>query len=369
MHIFSYLVARGLRVHHLEEHNKHNDDDNHFKTYTRKGDVPHTHPSYTPSYTPTYSETFDSTLGFPGEGPPCKIMTYNINGSKNKIGSVLARAKAARIDIVLLQETHYYNDSYHSKKSGLLNSIKSKDYKPYLSHATTEDISAGVAICILADSRSVTIPEGATLTTIIPGRAISLRCNINEEGVTIANLYAPANPTKRKQFYKTLTENKKLPKNTIVGGDFNCVDDVNLDTQKNTGNQYANNAYREWKSYAAQQGWQDAYRRIHGDKPGGFTRMTAAVHTRIDRIYTAKYNCPWRWAACDSDPCLLAGLSDHLPVIGQIDTAPPRQPSQIESNINRNLLGTAIIKRIIEKIWEDTYTEFPHQGTASPPRG
>ena len=73
-------------------------------------------------------------------------MTYNINGSKTKIGSVLARAKAARIDIVLLQETHYYNDSYHSKKSGLLNSIKSKDYKPYLSHATTKDISAGVAI-------------------------------------------------------------------------------------------------------------------------------------------------------------------------------------------------------------------------------
>ena len=217
MHIFSYLVARGLRVHHLEEHNKHNDDDNNFKTYTRKGDVPHTHPSYTPSYTPNYSEIFDSTMGFPGEGPLCKIMTYNINGSKIKIGSVLARAKAARIDIVLLQETHYYNDSYHSKKSGLLNSIKSKDYNPDLSHATTEDISAGVAICILADSRSVTIPEGATLTTIIPGRAISLRCNINEEGVTIANLYAPANPTKRKQFYKTLTENKNYQKTQLLG--------------------------------------------------------------------------------------------------------------------------------------------------------
>ncbi len=91
------------------------------------------------------------------------------------------RAKGARIDVVLLQETHYYNDSYHRRMSGLLNgivstslgagecvgremlvltSIKSKGYKPYLSHANTEDISAGVAICIQADSRSVRIPEG-----------------------------------------------------------------------------------------------------------------------------------------------------------------------------------------------------------------
>ena len=88
--------------------------------------------------------------------------------------------------------------------------------------------------------------------------------------------------------------------------------------------------------------------------------MTAAAHTRIgDRIYTAKFNCPWPWAACDSDSLLLAGLSAHFPVTRQFDTAPPRQPSKIESEINRSLLGAAITRRSIKKIRENAYSEFP----------
>jgi exonuclease III len=46
---------------------------------------------------------FDATLGFPGEGPLI-VATYNINGTRESLAAVLAQAKLARIDILLLQE-------------------------------------------------------------------------------------------------------------------------------------------------------------------------------------------------------------------------------------------------------------------------
>jgi exonuclease III len=60
-----------------------------------------------------YSHTFDPTLGFPGEGP-VKIATYNINGAKEKLFQVLLAALRAKIDVLLIQETHYYKTTrYH----------------------------------------------------------------------------------------------------------------------------------------------------------------------------------------------------------------------------------------------------------------
>eukprot|EP00962_Isochrysis_galbana_P016359 scaffold4672_cov129-Isochrysis_galbana.AAC.7 len=68
---------------------------------------PHPHPLYThPCSTPPL-------LGYPGEGPT-KIATYNINGAKDKLFHVLGAAGRARIDVLLLQETHYYALRIHA---------------------------------------------------------------------------------------------------------------------------------------------------------------------------------------------------------------------------------------------------------------
>ena len=50
---------------------------------------------------------FDSTLGYPGEGPAHQtiLLGWNINGA-HKVFRCLRRAKAKKIDIVVLQETH-----------------------------------------------------------------------------------------------------------------------------------------------------------------------------------------------------------------------------------------------------------------------
>eukprot|EP00962_Isochrysis_galbana_P053416 scaffold24851_cov146-Isochrysis_galbana.AAC.2 len=43
------------------------------------------------------------------------VATYNINGSRGSLAAVLAQAKQAKIDILLLQELHFYEDGDHGR--------------------------------------------------------------------------------------------------------------------------------------------------------------------------------------------------------------------------------------------------------------
>src|SRR6056297_593497 len=65
-----------------------------------------------------YARVFDATLGFPGEGPLI-VATYNINGTRGTLAAVLAQAKQAKIDILLLQELHFYEDGEHGRVGSL----------------------------------------------------------------------------------------------------------------------------------------------------------------------------------------------------------------------------------------------------------
>jgi hypothetical protein len=67
---------------------------------------------YTRARAIVYAEVFDATLGFPGEGPLI-VATYNINGMRGSLAAVFAQAKLARIDILLLQELHFYDNGEH----------------------------------------------------------------------------------------------------------------------------------------------------------------------------------------------------------------------------------------------------------------
>jgi exonuclease III len=41
------------------------------------------------------------------------VATYNINSMRGSLAAVLAQAKLARIDILLLQELHFYDNGEH----------------------------------------------------------------------------------------------------------------------------------------------------------------------------------------------------------------------------------------------------------------
>jgi exonuclease III len=82
------------------------------------------------------------------------VATYNINGSRGSLAAIFAQAKIARIDILLLQELHFYEDGEH------LHVGKTADKSGWAmvhSPATRLDPSSGVAIAIAVrqDSKSV----------------------------------------------------------------------------------------------------------------------------------------------------------------------------------------------------------------------
>jgi len=104
-------------------------------------------------------------LGFPGEGPLI-VATYNINGSRGTLAAVLAQAKQAKIDILLLQELHFYEDGEHGRVGSLADR---QGWTLVHSPATRIDPSSGVAIAVRTDSRCVK-PIVSSARSVIRGR-------------------------------------------------------------------------------------------------------------------------------------------------------------------------------------------------------
>jgi hypothetical protein len=149
--------------------------------------VPNT-TTLTPPKIIVYSHTFDPTLGFPGEGP-AKIATYNINGAKEKLYQVLGATRHAQIDVLMLQETHYYQTTHYHVK-GVKSTAKRAGWTAYHAQATATDSRGGVAILVRADSQTVTIIEGSPPQRGLNGRVIGIECMIENERVYIFAILA-----------------------------------------------------------------------------------------------------------------------------------------------------------------------------------
>jgi exonuclease III len=158
---------------------------------------------------------FDSTLGYPGEGP-AKIATYNINGAKEKLYQVLAAASRAKIDILLLQETHYYQSTrFHV--SGVQSTAKRAGWTALHAPATAADPKAGVACLVRADSQAVSLVSGTAPLRGLNGRLIGAECQIENERTYICSLYLPAKPDKRLEVLLKIEQQGLIKHNSIVG--------------------------------------------------------------------------------------------------------------------------------------------------------
>jgi hypothetical protein len=175
-----------------------------------------------------YSPIFDATLGFPGEGP-ITVATYNINGSRGSLAAIFAQAKIARIDILLLQELHFYEDGEH------LHVGKTADKSGWAmvhSHATRLDPSSGVAIAVRLDSKNVK-PLLASARSVLQSRYITMTCSIigTKKEFDISSVYLSAQAPARKAQIHTITKCKILKDQAITGKDFNCVESTDLDVR------------------------------------------------------------------------------------------------------------------------------------------
>jgi exonuclease III len=307
-----------------------------------------------------YAEVFNPTLGYPGEGP-FSIATYNINGTRDTLGPVLAQARQAKIDILLLQELHFYVEGDHNTIGA---EAGRRGWTLVHSPATRVDPKSGVAIAVWQDSRNVT-PIVASARSLIPGRYLTMSCNILGTIQDVSSVYLSAQARERKAHIHTIKKSKIFKDHAIIGGDFNCVENTDLDIlypAEGGGSTYANASGKLFSMLVAECGLLDAFRLVHGNETKqGHTRKADTVHTRIDRIYTQAYDSKWRWQKISPSTTTFTGRakSDHLPLVAKIALAKERPPSEVDMKIDPAIFDSPNTRFIIELIWKSQIAKYP----------
>jgi endonuclease/exonuclease/phosphatase family metal-dependent hydrolase len=188
------------------------------------------------------------------------------------------------------------------------------------------------------DSNSV-VPLVASARSIIASRYITISCTINGTQQEFSSIYLSAQAPARKAQLHGIIKSKISKEHAISGGDFNCVENTDVDIrypEKGGTPTYVNVGGKTLARAIADSGLVDAFRLIHGDSKGGHSRQAHTIHTRIDRIYTKPYDSIWRWQKIGSPLDIFTGAahSDHLPVIAKLALAKERPPSVTEAKIN-----------------------------------
>eukprot|EP00965_Chrysotila_dentata_P128478 4247715-Pleurochrysis_carterae.AAC.1 len=70
------------------------------------------------------------------------------------------------------------------------------------------------------------------------GGACTLSFMMNDMKLKVASVYAPVDGKERPAFFKSVSS--MIDSSTILSGDFNCVDDITLDTQRSSDTPYSN---------------------------------------------------------------------------------------------------------------------------------
>ncbi len=147
-----------------------------------------------------------------------KIYSWNVQGANHPIKKkkILNFLKKERADIALLQETHLSKVEHDKFK---------KEWVGQVYSASFSSRSRGVAILIRKQLPFV-------IETVQPdpnGCYVLIQGHLYGENIVILNVYAP--PNSPPNFFTMLTEltSPYISKNIIIGGDWNCILNSNLD--------------------------------------------------------------------------------------------------------------------------------------------
>ena len=142
--------------------------------------------------------------------------------------------------------------------------------------------------------------------------------------IEFAGIYAPAKSLERVNFFQTLRN--QINKNTIIGGDWNCVPDVTLDIQSPNPLAYSNIGARLLTDIMTQHTLIDERREQLGNeaeytRSGNTSRdhLNNNISSRLDRWYVPdNEDILWTFEV-DNTFIFKATSSDHSAVIAQAD--------------------------------------------------
>jgi exonuclease III len=246
-------------------------------------------------------------------------MSLNVAGINRpqKFSSLLRGAHRRGIDVLLLQE---HNIRGRRKAAAAAFRARAAGYHMYMAQRGENALSGrgGTAVLIRRDSETVSVNDNVRCSGGLDGGVCAVPVSIGDVKTRVVSVYAPSDARQRDVFFRHMKRDKWIHKHDVVGGDFNCVPDVTLDTCKIAdGAQYANRGGQLCESIMADAGLTDVYRLFYGKTARGYTRQGDSVYTRLDRIYAKKHNSAWRFTSVTHDH---TQNSDHSAVIVSILT-------------------------------------------------
>eukprot|EP00962_Isochrysis_galbana_P008066 scaffold2191_cov138-Isochrysis_galbana.AAC.8 len=180
---------------------------------------------------------------------------------------------------------------YFKRGLGLSAECNSKGWRVFAAHGNASDVSAGCAVLVQLNSTKIKLALDANkkprFTAALEGRFASLEVEIEGHKAWLTSIYLHAQHANRSENLSDLEQALGLiHKNSIIGGDFNCVFDKNLDTKNRDGvgsSTYNNPHSPRWEALAAHHGHglTDIYRLRNGNLAGGYTRYCDSIATRI----------------------------------------------------------------------------------------
>lgn len=184
-----------------------------------------------------------------------------------------------RLDIILLQETHWTVDMEMQIKREWNGGV-------IFNHGTNN--ARGVAILI--NSRlDYTVTQTRSDNE---GRVLNIMLNLDGHALNIVNIYAPHTDSARQMFFASLDKFISEVDDNIIGGDFNCIANVRLD--KIGGNQDIRQlAAASLQSICSQFVLSDIWRDRHKDSraftwTGLHPTDGSFISTRIDKFLVSR---------------------------------------------------------------------------------
>jgi exonuclease III len=170
-----------------------------------------------------------------GAGAPRQLVLTSINiqkgGTPAKLAAALNAAAAMGSHVVFLQETGTCGDP-RSLLRGAPGAAAYSSWKGAAYHSPGSPHARGCLTLIRTCPLLSNLPPPGQARTDAHGRIVRVDCNVGGQPATLINVYAPAAATapERRAFFEELQTFVPTDRLAIVGGDFNCVLDLRLDT-------------------------------------------------------------------------------------------------------------------------------------------
>ena len=204
------------------------------------------------------------------------IATLNSRGGDSKIHHLIKFINTNKIDILMLQEIH------NVKRENILQLEKETNSKAYVNPGTQN--SRGV-MTIVKENDTITNSKIKSQDQI--GNHLVIDIEIDNKLYEIVNIYAPMDSNGRNNLFTEINDNTNKKENRIIAGDFNNIEDFNLDCIGGSRKNFEQNKADRKKLIEIKENnkYIDTFRQLYPNCRECTYSGISNYKSRLDRIY------------------------------------------------------------------------------------